>query len=159
MAPVKRGGILATDMGSDGAAAGLLYMPGGGSKYPPSHASVDQRMHFLRMNGGEIFKLAVRRMADSAKRVVKDAKLKPEHVECFIPHQANIRIIEAVAKWADLPIEKVYMNLQRYGNTSAASNLIALYEAVKEGVIKRNDHVVVVAFGAGLTWGSLLLQW
>ena len=159
MAPVRRGGILATDMGSDGSAADLLYMPGGGSKHPPSHRSVDQRLHFLRMNGTEIFKLAVRRMADSAKRVVKEAKLKPEHVECFIPHQANTRIIEAVAKWADLPIEKVYMNLQRYGNTSAASNLIALYEAVKEGVITRDDHVVMVAFGAGLTWGSLLLQW
>ena len=159
LAPVKRGGILATDMGSDGAAADLLYMPGGGSKYPPSHSSVDQRMHFLRMNGGEIFKLAVRRMADSAKRVVKEAKLKPEHVECFIPHQANTRIIEAVAKWADLPLEKVYMNLQRYGNTSAASNLMALYEAVNEGVVKPGDHIVMVAFGAGLTWGSLLLQW
>lgn len=159
MAPVKRGGILATDMGSDGSAAELLYMPGGGSKHPPSHASVDQRLHFLRMNGGEVFKLAVRRMADSAKRVIKTAHMKPEHVECFIPHQANTRIIEAVAKWAELPLEKVYMNLQRYGNTSAASNLIALYEAVRDGVVKRNDHVVMVAFGAGLTWGSLLLQW
>ena len=159
MTPVKRGGILATDMGSDGSASHLLYMPGGGSKYPPSHSSVDQRMHFLRMSGGEIFKLAVQRMADSAKRVVKEAKLKPEHIECFIPHQANTRIIEAVAKRADLPLEKVYMNLQRYGNTSAASNLIALYEAVKEGVITRDDHVVMVAFGAGLTWGSILLQW
>ena len=159
MAPVNSGGILATDMGSDGSAAELLYMPGGGSKFPPSHNSVDQRLHFLRMNGGEIFKLAVRRMADSAKRVIKDANINPEHVECFIPHQANTRIIEAVAKWADLPIEKVFMNLQRYGNTSAASNLIALYEAVKEGKIKRGDHAVMVAFGAGLTWGSLLLQW
>ena len=159
LAPVTRGGILATDMGSDGSAAELLYMPGGGCKHPPSHQSVDQRLHFLRMNGTEIFKLAVRRMADSAKRVIKDAGVKAEHVECFIPHQANIRIIEAVAKWADLPLEKVYMNLQRYGNTSAASNLIALYEAVKEGVITRGDHVVMVAFGAGLTWGSLLLEW
>lgn len=159
LAPVRRGGILATDMGSDGSAAEYLYMPGGGSKHPPSHASVDQRLHFLRMSGGEIFKLAVRRMADSARRVVKDAKLKPEHIECFIPHQANTRIIEAVAKWADLPIEKVYMNLQRYGNTSAASNLIALYEAVKEGRVTSGDHVVMVAFGAGLTWGSILLQW
>ena len=159
LAPVRSGGILATDMGSDGSAAELLYMPGGGSKFPPSHNSVDQRLHFLRMNGAEIFKLAVRRMADSAKRVIKDAHIKPEHVECFIPHQANTRIIEAVAKWADLPLEKVYMNLQRYGNTSAASNLIALYEAVKEGKITRGDHVVMVAFGAGLTWGSLLLQW
>ncbi len=159
LAPVKRGGILATDMGSDGTAAELLQMPGGGSKYPPSHSSVDQRLHFLRMSGGEIFKLAVRRMVDSAKRVLHDARMQPAHVECFIPHQANIRIIESVAKWAGLPMEKVYMNLQRYGNTSAASNLMALYEAVKEGVVKRDDHVVLVAFGAGLTWGSLLIQW
>ena len=159
LGPAARGGILATDMGSDGSAAELLYMPGGGSKYPPSHQSVDQRLHFLRMNGTEIFKLAVRRMADSAKRVIKDAKLSTDDIECFIPHQANTRIIEAVAKRADLPLEKVYMNLQRYGNTSAASNLIALYEAVRDGVIKRDDHVVMVAFGAGLTWGSILLQW
>jgi 3-oxoacyl-[acyl-carrier-protein] synthase-3 len=159
MAPVSRGGILATDMGSDGSAAELLYMPGGGSKHPPSHESIDQRLHFLRMNGTEIFKLAVRRMADSAKRVVQQAKVKPEHVECFIPHQANTRIIEAVAKWADLPLAKVYMNLQRYGNTSAASNLMALYEAVRDGTIQRGDHVVMVAFGAGLTWGSLLIEW
>jgi 3-oxoacyl-[acyl-carrier-protein] synthase-3 len=159
LAPVARGGMLATDMGSDGSAAEFLYMPGGGSKHPPSHQSVDQRLHFLRMNGTEVFKLAVRRMADSAKRVIETAKIKPEHVECFIPHQANTRIIEAVAKWADLPLERVYMNLQRYGNTSAASNLIALYEAVRDGVIKRDDHVVMVAFGAGLTWGSILLQW
>jgi 3-oxoacyl-[acyl-carrier-protein] synthase-3 len=159
MAPVARGGILATDMGCDGSAAELLYMPGGGSKYPPSHKSVDERLHFLRMNGTEIFKLAVRRMADSAKRVIELGGVKPEHVECFIPHQANTRIIEAVAKFADLPLEKVYMNLQRYGNTSAASNLMALYEAVRDGVIKRDDHVVMVAFGAGLTWGSILLEW
>ena len=159
LAPVTRGGILATDMGSDGSAADLLYMPGGGSKHPPSHSSVDQRLHFLRMNGGEIFKLAVRRMADSANTVMKEGKVKPEHVECFIPHQANIRIIEGVAKWAHLPIEKVYMNLQRYGNTSAASPLIALYEAVQEERITPGAHVVLVAFGAGMTWGSILLQW
>jgi 3-oxoacyl-[acyl-carrier-protein] synthase-3 len=159
MAPVQRGGILATDMGSDGSAASLLYMPGGGSRYPPSHESVDQRLHFLRMNGSEIFKLATRAMADSVERVLKQGKILPEHVECFIPHQANTRIIEAVVKRARLPSEKVFMNLQRYGNTSAASNLIALYEAVKEGRVKRGDHIVMVAFGAGLTWGSVLLQW
>ena len=159
MAPVSRGGILATDMGSDGSAAELLCMPGGGSKHPPSHQSVDQRLHFLRMNGSEVFKVAVRRMAESAKRVIADAKVAPNHVECFIPHQANTRIIESVAKWAGMPMEKVYMNLHRYGNTSAASNLIALYEAVKDGTVTRGDHVVLVAFGAGLTWSSLLLQW
>jgi 3-oxoacyl-[acyl-carrier-protein] synthase-3 len=158
LGPVKHGGILATDMGTDGSAAELLYMPGGGSKYPPSHSSIDQRMHFLRMNGIEVFKVAVRRMADSAKRVIARSGIKPEHVECFIPHQANIRIIEAVAKRADLPMDRVYMNLQRYGNTSAASNLIALYEAKKEGRVKTGDHVVLVAFGAGLTWGSILIQ-
>src|SRR3989338_2008007 len=157
--PVKRGGILATDMGSDGRAADLLYMPGGGSKHPPSHQSVDQRLHFLRMNGTEVFKLAVRRMAESAHRLITTGKIKPERVACFIPHQANVRIIEAVVKRANLPPEKVFMNLQRYGNTSAASNLIALYEAVKTGRIKRGDHAVMVAFGAGLTWGSILLQW
>ena len=159
MAPVARGGLVATDMGSDGSGADLLCMPGGGSKYPPSHQSVDQRLHCLRMNGGEVFKLAVRHMAASVGRALKAAKLAPEHVECFIPHQANIRIIESVAKWAKLPMERVYMNLQRYGNTSAASNLIALYEAVKEERVKKGDHIVMVAFGAGLTWGSIVLQW
>jgi 3-oxoacyl-[acyl-carrier-protein] synthase-3 len=159
MAQVSRGSILATDMGSDGSAAEFLYMPGGGSKYPPSHQSVDQKLHFLRMDGTEVFKLAVRRMADSAKRVMKDGHVTSQDVACFIPHQANTRIIEAVAKWAGIPIEKVFMNLQRYGNTSAASNLIALYEAVRDGVISRDDYTVMVAFGAGLTWGSILLQW
>jgi len=159
MAPVQRGGIIATDMGSDGSAAGLLYMPGGGSKHPPSHQTIDKGLHFLRMNGTEVFKIAVRRMVESANSVIKTAKLKPEEVKCYIPHQANTRIIEAVAKWAKVPMERVYMNLQRYGNTSAASNLIALYEAVNEGVIKQGDHVVMVAFGAGFTWGSLLIEW
>lgn len=159
MQVVKRGGILATDMGSDGSAAGMLYMPGGGSKHPPSHASVDQRLHFLRMDGTEVFKLAVRNMSESANRVMRKARLKPEHVECFIPHQANTRIIEAVAKFAKLPPEKVFVNLQKYGNTSAASSLIALYEAVKKGAIKKGDHVVMVSFGAGMTWGSIAMQW
>jgi len=159
MTSVSRGGILATDMGTDGSAGELLYIPGGGSKYPTSHSSVDKRLHYLRMNGGEIFKLAVRRMAESAQTVVRAAHLKTEDIDCFIPHQANTRIIQAVAKWAHLPLEKVFMNVERYGNTSAASNLIALYEAVQQGKITRGSYVVLVAFGAGLTWGSVLLQW
>ncbi len=159
MAPVERGGILATDMRTDGSAAELLYMAGGGSKHPPSHESVDQRLHFLRMNGAEVFKMAVRRMAESVKRVMADAGLTPEQVNCFIPHQANHRIIESVAKFADVPMEKVFENLQRYGNTSAASNLMALYEAVKAGRINTGDRVVMVAFGAGMTWGSIALEW
>ncbi len=159
MTPVSRGGILATDMGSDGSAAGLLYIPGGGSKHPTSHASIDQRLHYLRMDGGEVFKLAVRRMSESADHVLNAAKVKREQVACFIPHQANSRIIQAVAKWAHVPIEKVYSNVERYGNTSAASNLIALSEAVQDGTVSRGDYVLLVAFGAGLTWGSILLQW
>ena len=159
MAPVSRGGILATDIGCDGSAAEFLCIPGGGSRQPPSHASIDQRLHYLRMDGTEIFKLAVRRMADSAQAVIKAARVPADKVDCFIPHQANIRIIQAVAKWARLPMEKVYVNVDRYGNTSAASNLIALYEAVQEGNVKRGSHVLLVAFGAGLTWGSVLLQW
>ena len=157
--PATRGGMIATDMGSDGSAADLLYMPGGGSKYPPSYSSVDQRLHYLRMNGGEIFKLAVRRMAESAKKSIAQAKLTMADVDCVIPHQANTRIIQSVAKWAGVPMEKVFMNVERYGNTSAASNLIALHEAVETGVVKKGDHVVLVAFGAGLTWGSIALQW
>ena len=159
MTPVSRGGMLATDMGSDGSATGLLYIPGGGSKHPASHASIDQRLHYLRMDGTEVFKLAVRRMSESADRVLKAAKIKREQVACFIPHQANIRIIQAVAKWARVPLEKVYCNVERYGNTSAASNLIALFEAVEDGTITRGDYILLVAFGAGLTWGSLLIQW
>lgn len=159
MAPVSRGGLLSTQMGSDGSAADLLYIPGGGSKHPPSHASVDQRLHYLRMNGGEVFKLAVTQMAHSAEAVVKAAKLKLDDVDCFIPHQANIRIIQAMAKRTGIPMDKVFVNVDRYGNTSAASNLIALYEAVEEGRIQKGDYVVMVAFGAGLTWGSFLLQW
>jgi 3-oxoacyl-[acyl-carrier-protein] synthase-3 len=98
-------------------------------------------------------------MAESAKMVMAKGRISPERVNCFIPHQANVRIIEAVTKWADLPPGKVFMNLQRYGNTSAASNLIALYEVVKTKRVKKGDYVVMVAFGAGLTWGSILFQW
>lgn len=159
MAPVSRAGIIATDMGSDGTAAEMLCLPGGGSKHPPSHESIDRRMHFLRMSGTDVYKVAVKRMAESAKRVISNAKMDPDRIDCFIPHQANTRIIESVAKFAKIPMEKVFMNLEKYGNTSAASNLIALTEAVKEGRVKRDDLIVMVAFGAGLTWGSLLIEW
>ena len=159
MTKVDRGGMLATDMGADGSAAELLYIPGGGSKAPSSHASVDQRLHYLRMNGTEVFKLAVRRMAESAKTVLAQAGFGLKDLDCLIPHQANTRIIQAMAKLAGVPMEKVFVNVERYGNTSAASNLMALYEAAQSGAIKRGDRVVLVAFGAGLTWGSILLEW
>jgi 3-oxoacyl-[acyl-carrier-protein] synthase-3 len=159
MTPVSRGGILATDMGSDGSAVELLYMPGGGSKCPPSHTSVDQRLHYLRMNGSEIFKLAVRRMADSAERVMKDAGVTPEHVECFIPHQANARIISAAAGRLRLPVERCVVNVERLGNTSAASIPVAMAEAAEDGRIKDGDLVLLSGFGAGMTWASSVLRW
>ena len=159
MTAVPRGGILATDMGCDGSAADLLTMPGGGSKYPPSHASVDQRLHFLRMDGTEVFKMAVRGMADSVGRVLRAAGLAVNDIDCFIPHQANIRIIEAMAKRSGVPMDKVFVNVERYGNTSAASNLIALHEAVQQGRLKPGSRVVLTAFGAGMTWGSIALEW
>ncbi len=159
MTKVDRGGILTTDMGSDGSAGELLYIPAGGTRHPASHTSIDQRLHYLRMNGTEVFKLAVRRMAESAKTVLTKAGLSVNDLDCFIPHQANIRIIQSVAKRAEVPMDKVFVNADRYGNTSAASNLMALYEAVQQGKIKQGDRVVLVAFGAGLTWGSLLIEW
>ncbi len=159
LAPGETGGVVTSHMGADGSLASLLCMPGGGSKYPPSHHSIDRRLHFLQMEGRELFKPAVRRMAESVQIVLDRAGITQEHVECFIPHQANRRIIEAVAKQAGVPMDKVFMNLQKYGNTSAASNLIALYEAVEEGRINQGDHIVLVAFGAGLTFGSLLIEW
>lgn len=159
LAPAEIGGVVTSQMGADGSLASLLCMPGGGSKYPPSHHSIDRRLHFLQMEGRELFKPAVRRMAESVNIVLERAGITHEDVECFIPHQANQRIIEGVAKQAGIPMDKVFVNLHKYGNTSAASNLIALFEAVEQGRIKQGDHIVLVAFGAGLTFGSLLIEW
>ena len=157
--PVAEGGILSTVLGSDGTKADLLKVPGGGSMTPASHASVDQRMHYLKMNGTEVFKLATRIMADAASQALAKCGLKPEDVACVIPHQANLRIISAVVERLGVPIEKVYLNVERYGNMSAASTIVALCEAVQQGRIKQGDIVLLVAFGAGLAWGSLVIKW
>ena len=157
--PVKNGGIISSYMGADGDLANLLYIPGGGSRYPASKDTLEKRLHYIKMSGSEVFKSAVRLMADAATRAVCDVNLTCKDISLLIPHQANIRIINSVRKRIGLPEEKVYLNVEKYGNVSAASTIIALCEAVKEKRIKKGDIVVLVAFGAGFTWGSLVIKW
>ncbi|UCC10921.1 MAG: ketoacyl-ACP synthase III [candidate division WOR-3 bacterium] len=152
-------GILSTYFAADGSYGDLLYMPAGGTRMPPSHESIDNKMHYLKMQGNEVFKVAVRAMYESAHEVLKKAHLKPGDVAFLIPHQANIRIIEATAKRLHIPMDRVGINLDRYGNTSAASIPISLDEAVQSGKIKKGDIICLVAFGAGFTWGGVLLRW
>ncbi len=153
------GGILSNVLGSDGQYADLLKIPSGGSKRPASHASVDEKGHMLKMSGSEVFKLAVRGMSDAVIEALSRAKVKKEEVACFIPHQANQRIIDAMTERLGLPKEKIFVNLNKYGNTSAASCAIALCEAVDQGKIKKRDKVVLATFGSGLVWGALVMEW
>lgn len=157
--PVKSGGILSHCLGSDGNLTDLLYIPGGGSKHPASEETLKNRMHYIKMNGVEVFKSAVRIMADAARKCIDQAKLDCDDITLLIPHQANMRIINSVRHRMKLPEEKVFLNVAKYGNVSAASTIIALCEAVEEKRIKKGDVVVLVAFGAGFTWGALALQW
>jgi len=159
LGPTTRGQILSTYLGSDGTKADLLKVPAGGSAQPASKESVEARAHFLKMNGTEVFKHAVRAMSDACHKAIERAGIQPEQIACVVPHQANIRIIEAVVDRAKIPLSKVYLNVDRYGNMSAASTIVAFCEAVREGRIKTGDYVLLVAFGAGLTWGSCVIRW
>lgn len=152
-------GILSTDLGAKGEGGKYLTLPAGGSRMPASRETVDNRQHYIHMGGGEVFKFAVRIMGQGAVSVIEKAGLVIEDVDYLVPHQANIRIIEAAAKRVKLPMEKVKVNLDRYGNMSAASIPVALDEALREGKIKRGDHIVLVGFGGGLTWGAALIKW
>ncbi len=152
-------GILATYLGADGAQANLLHIPAGGSATPPSAASVDAGLHFVQMEGSEVFKAAVRTMGDAIIEVIKRAGISLDDIHCLIPHQANLRILNAVSERTGIPLEKIFINLDRYGNMSAASTPVALYEAVKNGHIKKNTNVVLVAFGSGLTWAACAIRW
>jgi 3-oxoacyl-[acyl-carrier-protein] synthase-3 len=157
---VKDGhGIKATYLGADGSQGDLLKIPGGGSRIPPSEQSVKEGQHYLKMQGSEIFKLAVRRMEEAVEEVLKRGGLSAKDVDCLIPHQANLRILQAVADRVGIPIEKVFVNVEKYGNMSSASTIVALYEAAKEGKIKQGSNVVLVAFGGGITWASCLIKW
>jgi 3-oxoacyl-[acyl-carrier-protein] synthase-3 len=152
-------GVLETYLGGDGSLWRLLYMPAGGSRMPASHETVDKRLHTIKMSGNEVFKAAVKAMGDAALKVLQQAGLTAQDVDLMIPHQANIRIIRATAKRIHLPIERVYINIERYGNTSAASIPLALDEARKKGLGKKGDIWLLVAFGGGFTWGSVLIRW
>ena len=152
-------GIVATYLGSDGSQSDLLQIPAGGSIHPPSAETLKNRMHYLKMQGSEVFKVAVRTMELAVKEVIRLGNLELSDVDCVIPHQANIRILHAVAERLQLPLEKVFINLERYGNMSSASTIVAFYEAVKTGMIKKNSNVVLVAFGGGLTWAATLIKW
>ncbi|MEO0085226.1 MAG: beta-ketoacyl-ACP synthase III [candidate division WOR-3 bacterium] len=152
-------GIIADYLASDGSRGPDLHMPAGGSAIPASIESVQQRLHYLKMNGSAIFKVAVRSMADAAKRVIAAARVRIEDVKLIIPHQANLRIIEAVAKLLRVPMGRVFVNIEKYANTSSATTIIALDEARRAGRIMTGDLVVMVAFGAGLTWGGVLIRW
>jgi len=151
-------GILSAYMRSDGALADLLFRPAGGATIPFSEAVLHDRSHFVKMAGREVFKHAVRSMADATDRALDGAKLTGADIDVMIPHQANMRIIEATAKHANVPMEKVYVNVDRFGNTSSASVAIALDEAVACGRIVEGMHVLLVAFGAGFTWASMVVR-
>ena len=152
-------GILGTYMKSDGTLADLLYRPTGGADHPPDAQMLADRSHYLTMSGREVFKAAVRSMADASDRALARAGLTSGDLDLMIPHQANIRIIESTAKHAGVPMDKVFVNVDRYGNTSAASVAIALDEAVRAGRLVAGMKVMLVAFGAGFTWASMVVQW
>jgi 3-oxoacyl-[acyl-carrier-protein] synthase-3 len=155
----EEGSIIATEMGTDGRLTHLLNIPGGGSACPITKENADQRLASLAMMGKEVFKHAVNRMKESAELVIERAGLKAEDIALVIPHQANLRIIDAIADRLTVPRERVFVNLEKYGNTSAAAVAIALDEANRSGAIKRGDHVVLVVFGAGLTWAAAAVRW
>ncbi|MGD9015152.1 MAG: beta-ketoacyl-ACP synthase III [Candidatus Omnitrophota bacterium] len=159
LAPVNSGGILSTCLGSDGSLGDLLILPGGGSRNPATHLTVDNGLHYIKMRGNELFKIAVKIMADVAQKALKQAGLECKDVDWVIPHQANIRILLSMAKKLGLSKEKIYLNIDKYGNMSSASTATALCEAVKSKCIKKGDIVLLDAFGGGLVWGACVIKW
>lgn len=152
-------GVLSTYIKSDGRLAPLLYRPGGGAADPISEKVVCERSHYMKMAGREVFKAAVRAMAEACDEALRRAGVSAEEIDLLIPHQANLRIIEAAAKRVDLPMERVFVNVDRYGNTGAASVYVALEEAVATGRISKGDLVLLAAFGGGFAWGAALIRW
>jgi 3-oxoacyl-[acyl-carrier-protein] synthase-3 len=152
-------GLIDFDLYSDGQYWDLLYMPGGGSRNPATRETVDARMHYAKMKGAEVFKVAVRMFSDCTARILERNGFSAADVDLFIPHQANLRIIEAAARRVDLPMERVFVNVDRYGNTGAASVYVALEEAASSGRLRRGDLVLLAAFGGGFAWGAALMRW
>jgi 3-oxoacyl-[acyl-carrier-protein] synthase-3 len=152
-------GVLSTHLHSDGSLGNLLNIPAGGALHPATHDTVRKRMHFIKMKGNETFKTAVRALESAVQEALEHNKVKPEEIDFLVPHQANLRIIQAMAQRLNMSMEKVVLTLPKYGNTSAASIPMALDEAVRDGRIKENHLLLLEAFGGGLTWASALLRW
>lgn len=152
-------GVLATRIQSDGDLASVLYIPGGGTRIPTSHDSVDGRQHFIKMKGNELFKVAVRSMEDTARQLLDEHKMTINDIDLFVPHQANQRITDAVSDRLGVPTEKVYSNIAHTGNTSAASIPICLDELVESGRLQPGMTLLMTSFGAGATWGGVLMRW
>jgi 3-oxoacyl-[acyl-carrier-protein] synthase-3 len=152
-------GVISTHIGSDGQFTDILFMPGGGSRRPITRDNVDLNLATIHMLGKEVYKQAVTVMVSAAKKALEQAGLSIDDIACVIPHQANLRIIEAIADRLRIPLEKFYVNLDKYGNTSAAAVAIALDEANRTGRIKHGDYVLMVVFGGGLTWASTVIEW
>ena len=152
-------GVISTHIGSDGRYTDILFMPGGGSRCPITRDNVDLNLATIHMTGKEVYKQAVTAMLNAAKKALEQAGLSIEDIACVIPHQANVRIIEAIADRLRIPLDRFYVNLDRYGNTSAAAVAIALDEANRSGRIKPGDYILMVVFGGGLTWASTIIEW
>ncbi|MBP9509995.1 MAG: ketoacyl-ACP synthase III [Fusobacteriaceae bacterium] len=152
-------GILSTHLGADGDLNGSLIVPAGGSRTPTSEETIEERGQYIKMKGQEVFKFAVNALPNAASCAIEKAGLKATDIDIFIPHQANSRIIETAAKRLEVPIDKFYMNMKNYGNTSAASIGLALNEAHEKGLIKKGDLVAMVGFGAGLTYAATVIKW
>jgi 3-oxoacyl-[acyl-carrier-protein] synthase III len=152
-------GIIDTDLYSDGRYGELLYQPAGGSRQPATHDTVEHRLHYAKMKGNEVFKVAVRMFGDCAERILTRNGFTANDVDLFVPHQANLRIIEAAVKRLKFPMERVLINVDRYGNTGAASVYVALEEAWSTKRLSAGDLVLLAAFGGGFTWGAVLLRW
>jgi 3-oxoacyl-[acyl-carrier-protein] synthase-3 len=159
LSPEEGRGLIGTRLGTSGDGADLLYIPSGGSSSPSTPESIAARDHCIRMKGREVFKSAVRGMDESARDILEQHHLHADQIALVIPHQANLRIIQAISEYLELPMDRFFVNVDRYGNTSAASIPLALDEARRGGRIKPGDLTLLVAFGAGLTYGSALLRW
>ena len=152
-------GVISTHIGSDGAFTDILFMPGGGSRCPITKENADQNLATIHMTGKDVYKQAVISMLSASKIALEKAGLTTDDIACVIPHQANLRIIEAIADRLKIPLDRFYVNLDKYGNTSAAAVAMALDEANRTGRIKRGDYVLMVVFGGGLTWASTVIEW
>ncbi len=157
--PTEGKGVIASVLGADAVGGHNLTLPAGGSQKPATHETVDQRLHYVHMNGNEVFKFAVRAMAKACQEVMDKAGVTSDQIDWFIPHQANIRIIESASQKLKIPMEKIIITLDNVGNTSAASIPISLDKAAREGKLKKGDTILTVAFGAGLTWGASVIEW